>query len=188
MICMKNLRFSSRPRAKVKCQRPPGFARAQPCMSLVLVHFYRFQCLTGCLKALPHNIPLPKQLIKKLKGTTTTFSLLLLSYYSFSCLIRCKFLQIYFQKSRQMFSKEFCQSLKVWHCGLTNGVFRSFGLNSAGFAESCSWILRNIITKQTYSIKPCIFQWKNISKVVNIKNAFMSRNAHKYENVPITPN
>ena len=31
MICMKNLRFSSRPRAKVRCQGPPGFARAQPC-------------------------------------------------------------------------------------------------------------------------------------------------------------
>ena len=30
MICMKNLRFSSRPRAKVRCHRPPGTARAQP--------------------------------------------------------------------------------------------------------------------------------------------------------------
>ena len=27
MICMKNLRFSSRPRAKVRHQRPPGSAR-----------------------------------------------------------------------------------------------------------------------------------------------------------------
>ena len=30
MICMKNLRFSSHPRAKVRCQGPPGSARAQP--------------------------------------------------------------------------------------------------------------------------------------------------------------
>ena len=33
MICMKNLRFSSRLRAKVRCQGPPGSARAQPCRS-----------------------------------------------------------------------------------------------------------------------------------------------------------
>ena len=31
MICMKNLWFSSRPRAKVRRQGPPGSARAQPC-------------------------------------------------------------------------------------------------------------------------------------------------------------
>ena len=31
MICMKNLWFSSRPRAKVGRQGPPGSARAQPC-------------------------------------------------------------------------------------------------------------------------------------------------------------
>ena len=31
MICMKNLRFSSRLRAKVRRQGPPGSARAQPC-------------------------------------------------------------------------------------------------------------------------------------------------------------
>ena len=31
MICLKNLRFSSRPRAKVRRQGPPGSARAQPC-------------------------------------------------------------------------------------------------------------------------------------------------------------
>ena len=30
MICMKNLRFSSRPRSKVRRQGPPGSARAQP--------------------------------------------------------------------------------------------------------------------------------------------------------------
>ena len=30
MICMKNLWFSSRPRAKVRRQGPPGSARAQP--------------------------------------------------------------------------------------------------------------------------------------------------------------
>ena len=30
MICMKNLRFSSRPRAKVRRQGPLGSARAQP--------------------------------------------------------------------------------------------------------------------------------------------------------------
>ena len=30
MICMKNLRFPSRPRAKVRRQGPPGSARAQP--------------------------------------------------------------------------------------------------------------------------------------------------------------
>ena len=33
MICMKKLRFSSRPRAKVRHQGPPGSARAQPCIS-----------------------------------------------------------------------------------------------------------------------------------------------------------
>ena len=33
MICMKNLRFSSHPGAKVWRQGPPGSARAQPCMS-----------------------------------------------------------------------------------------------------------------------------------------------------------
>ena len=31
MICMKKVRFSSHPRAKVRCQGPPGSARAQPC-------------------------------------------------------------------------------------------------------------------------------------------------------------
>ena len=30
MICMKNLRFSSRPREKVRREGPPGSARAQP--------------------------------------------------------------------------------------------------------------------------------------------------------------
>ena len=30
MICMKKVRFSSRLRAKVRCQEPPGSARAQP--------------------------------------------------------------------------------------------------------------------------------------------------------------
>ena len=33
MNCMKNMRFSSRPRAKVRRQGPPGSARAQPCNS-----------------------------------------------------------------------------------------------------------------------------------------------------------
>ena len=31
MICMKIVRFSSRLRAKVRCQGPPGSARGQPC-------------------------------------------------------------------------------------------------------------------------------------------------------------
>ena len=31
MICMKNLRFSCRPRSKVRRQGPLGSARAQPC-------------------------------------------------------------------------------------------------------------------------------------------------------------
>ena len=31
MICMKEVRFSSRLSAKVRCQGPPGSARAQPC-------------------------------------------------------------------------------------------------------------------------------------------------------------
>ena len=35
MICMKNLRFSSRPRAKVRRQGPRGSARAQPWKVLV---------------------------------------------------------------------------------------------------------------------------------------------------------
>ena len=44
MICMKNLRFSSRPRAKVRRQEPPGSARAQPwwrnaAEGLIHVHF-----------------------------------------------------------------------------------------------------------------------------------------------------
>ena len=33
MICMKNLRFSICPSAKVRRQGPPGSARAQPCLS-----------------------------------------------------------------------------------------------------------------------------------------------------------
>ena len=32
MICTKNLKFSSHPRAKVRHQGPPGSARAQPCV------------------------------------------------------------------------------------------------------------------------------------------------------------
>ena len=32
MMCMKNMRFSSHPRAKVRRQGPPGSARAQPCI------------------------------------------------------------------------------------------------------------------------------------------------------------
>ena len=31
MICMKKVRFSIRSRAKVRCQGPPGSAKAQPC-------------------------------------------------------------------------------------------------------------------------------------------------------------
>ena len=38
MICMKNLRFSSRPRIKVRRQGPPGSARAQPWTG---VHYFR---------------------------------------------------------------------------------------------------------------------------------------------------
>ena len=37
MICMKKLRFSSHPRAKVRCQGPLGSARAQPCYILIIV-------------------------------------------------------------------------------------------------------------------------------------------------------
>lgn len=33
-ICMKNVRFSSRQGAKVRCQGPPGAARAQKEMSI----------------------------------------------------------------------------------------------------------------------------------------------------------
>ena len=33
MICMKKVRLSSRPRAKVRCQGPLGSARAQPCVT-----------------------------------------------------------------------------------------------------------------------------------------------------------
>ena len=45
MICMKNLRFSSRPRAKVRRQEPPGSARAQrwwrnAAEGLIHVHFW----------------------------------------------------------------------------------------------------------------------------------------------------
>ena len=36
MICMKNLRFSSLPRAKVRWQGPPGSARAAPKFCLLL--------------------------------------------------------------------------------------------------------------------------------------------------------
>ena len=35
MICMKKLRFPSHPRAKVRRQRPPGSARAQPCCGAI---------------------------------------------------------------------------------------------------------------------------------------------------------
>ena len=43
MICMKNLRFSSRPRAKFRRQGPPGSARAQPWFKII-------RYLQGCLK------------------------------------------------------------------------------------------------------------------------------------------
>ena len=36
MICMKKVRFVSRPRAKVRRQGPPGSARAQPCVPLIV--------------------------------------------------------------------------------------------------------------------------------------------------------
>ena len=39
MICMKNLRFSSRPRAKVRRQGPPGSARAQPWSPTIIIGF-----------------------------------------------------------------------------------------------------------------------------------------------------
>ena len=45
MICMKNLRFSSHPRAKVRRQGPLGSARAQPC-SVPLKP--RWSCVTTC--------------------------------------------------------------------------------------------------------------------------------------------
>ena len=41
MICMKNLRFSSCPRAKVRCQGPLGSARAQP-WTWTLLHSSNF--------------------------------------------------------------------------------------------------------------------------------------------------
>ena len=39
MICKIKLRFSSHPRAKVRHQVPPGFARAQPCDCIILLLF-----------------------------------------------------------------------------------------------------------------------------------------------------
>ena len=36
MICMKKLRFPSRPRAKVRCQGSPGSSRAQPCQKMFI--------------------------------------------------------------------------------------------------------------------------------------------------------
>ena len=36
MICMKNVRFSSCPGAKVGRQGPPGSARAQPCFRFLI--------------------------------------------------------------------------------------------------------------------------------------------------------
>ena len=42
MICMKNLRFSSRPRAKVRCQGPPGSARAQPWAAFVMAESWQW--------------------------------------------------------------------------------------------------------------------------------------------------
>ena len=40
MICMKNLRFSSRPRSKVRRQGSPGSARAQPWALHVMMETY----------------------------------------------------------------------------------------------------------------------------------------------------
>ena len=37
MICMKDLRFSSYPRAKVRHQRPPASARAQPWLDAIIL-------------------------------------------------------------------------------------------------------------------------------------------------------
>ena len=39
MICLKKLRFSSCPRAKIGRQGPLGSARAQPCLIFNVVHY-----------------------------------------------------------------------------------------------------------------------------------------------------
>ena len=48
MICMKNLRFSSRLRAKViRRQGPPGSARAQPWALHTMMEIYQLRVLVG---------------------------------------------------------------------------------------------------------------------------------------------
>ena len=58
MICMKNLRFSSHPRAKVRRQGPPGFARAHAALKSqwLLVTGHRLSCENVAL----HDTGLPE--------------------------------------------------------------------------------------------------------------------------------
>ena len=58
MICMKNLRFSSRPRAKVRRQGPPGSARAQPWLRTVGIFMRQDAEVTKSLPSIIHTINL----------------------------------------------------------------------------------------------------------------------------------
>ena len=59
MICVKNLRFSSCPRAKVRRQGPPDSARAQPCPITVFNFFCIFFLNKSSWLAGSHSIHTP---------------------------------------------------------------------------------------------------------------------------------
>ena len=79
MICMKNLRFSSRPRAKVRRQGPLGSARAQPCVCKAGFHCNNNDNDDGAV-ALPTSVYLmitKMIMITKIIITITKFSSLI---------------------------------------------------------------------------------------------------------------
>ena len=63
MICMKNLRFSRRPRSKVRRQGPPGSARAQPWALHVMMEIYQLHVLVGFVDLFVRT-PLPSLKLK----------------------------------------------------------------------------------------------------------------------------
>ena len=64
MICMKNLRFSSRPRSKVRRQGPLGSARAQPWALHVMMEIYQLHIVLVGFVDLFVRTPLPSLKLK----------------------------------------------------------------------------------------------------------------------------
>ena len=93
MICMKNLRFSSRPRSKVRRQGPPGSARAQPWALHVMMEIYQLRVLFGFVDLFVRT-PLPSI---KLIDTETKIQESILRVYM--CISHVTEMKLFFVKT-----------------------------------------------------------------------------------------